>query len=63
MRATARCQELGDGSGNVIVELPSYLLEANDMDVNGVLSVELIAGALVLRTIRDAEDTQSLGSL
>lgn len=54
MRKTVKCQDPGDGSGDVIIDLPSDLLEIMDLDLGDSLSIELVDGAIVLRPIRDA---------
>lgn len=55
MRTTVKCQDPGDGSGDVIIDLPSDLLESMNLDLGDSLSIELVEGAIVLRPIRDAD--------
>lgn len=56
VQTTVKCQDPGDGSGDVIIELPSDLLESMNLDIGDSLSIELVDGAIVLRPIR-AGDT------
>lgn len=49
-----RCQDLGDDTGDVIVELPPNVLVAMDVGLGDSLTLELIDGAIVLRPIRHA---------
>lgn len=55
VRTTVKCQDPGDGSGDVIIDLPSDLLESMNLDLGDSLSIELVEGAIVLRPIRDAD--------
>jgi antitoxin ChpS len=57
-RKTVKCQDPGDGSGDVIIDLPSDLFEIMNLDLGDSLSVELVDGAIVLKPIRNA-DTHS----
>ncbi|UBY95853.1 AbrB/MazE/SpoVT family DNA-binding domain-containing protein [Pseudomonas cannabina pv. alisalensis] len=57
-RTTVKCQDPGDGSGDVVIGLPPDLLESMSLNLGDSLSIELIKGAIVLRPIRDA-DTHS----
>lgn len=52
-----KCQDPGDGSGDVIVDLPPDILEAMNVGLGDSLSIEVINGLIVLRPILDA-DTQ-----
>ena len=50
---TVQCQDPGDGSGDVIIDLPSALLESMNLDLGDSLSIELVDGVIVLTPIRD----------
>ncbi|MEX6664739.1 MULTISPECIES: AbrB/MazE/SpoVT family DNA-binding domain-containing protein [Pseudomonas] len=58
VRTIVKCQDLGDGSGDVIIDLPPDVLAAINVGLGDSLSIELVNGAIVLRPIRDA-NTQS----
>jgi antitoxin ChpS len=47
-RWTVRCQDPADGSGDVIIDLPSELLASLGLNIGDVLTVEVIDGAIVL---------------
>lgn len=51
---TVTCQDPGDDSGDVIIELPSDLLESMNLGVGDSLSIESVDGTIVLRPARDA---------
>lgn len=55
IRAIVKCQDPGDDTGDVIVELPSDVLAGMDVGLGDSLSIELMDGAIVLRPIRHAE--------
>tara|TARA_R110000796_G_scaffold186678_2_gene303601 strand:- start:28255 stop:28443 length:189 start_codon:yes stop_codon:yes gene_type:complete len=54
-RTIVKCQDPGDDSGDVIVELPQDVLAGMDVGFGDSLSLELIDGAIVLRPISHAE--------
>ena len=58
VRTLLKCQDPGDGSGDVIIDLPPDVLAAINVGLGDSLSIELVNGAIVLRPIRDA-NTQS----
>ncbi|MBZ9783777.1 AbrB/MazE/SpoVT family DNA-binding domain-containing protein [Pseudomonas sp. REP124] len=58
VRATVICQDPGDGSGDVIIDLPPDVLAAMSVGLGDLLTIELVEGAIVLKPIRDA-DTNS----
>ncbi|MNF10682.1 hypothetical protein D3C80_2117000 [compost metagenome] len=58
VRTTVKCQDPGDGSGDVIRDLPPDVLAAMNVGLGDLLTIELVAGSIVLRPIRDA-DTKS----
>lgn len=55
LRKTVKCQDPGDGSGDVIIDLPSDLLEVMNLGLGDSLSIELVDGEIVLRPIRDTD--------
>lgn len=56
VRAVVKCQDPGDGSGDVVIDLPPDILAAMNVGLGDSLSIELINGVVVLRPIRDADD-------
>jgi antitoxin ChpS len=58
VRATLKCQDPGDGSGDVIIDIPPDVLSAMNVGLVDLLTIELIEGSMVLKPIRDA-DTKS----
>ena len=54
VRTMVKCQDPGDGSGDVIIDLPPVVLAAINVGLGDFLSIELVNGAIVLRPIRDA---------
>ena len=46
------CSDAGDGSGDVIVELPTELLENMGLRIGDELTLEMISGSIVLKPIR-----------
>jgi len=55
MRTTVTCQDAGDGSGDVIIDLPDDILESMALKVGDLLSIELIDGSIVLKPVGDAQ--------
>lgn len=53
----AKCQDPGDGSGDVIIDLPPEMLAAMGVGIGDLLSVELVDGLIVLKKVRDDERT------
>lgn len=51
---TAICQDPGDGSGDVITDLPPDMLAAMGVGIGDLLSIELVDGLIVLKKLRDA---------
>jgi hypothetical protein len=47
-RWTVVCLDAGDGSGDLIVELPPELLEMMELDIGDELSLEELNGTIVL---------------
>jgi antitoxin ChpS len=53
---TAICQDSGDGSGDLIVDLPPDLIASLRLEVGDVLTMEVILGAIVLtRKSKDSD--------
>ena len=50
-----KCQDPGDGSGDVIIDLPDDILERMDLHIGDSLTIELIGGSIVLKPILDAD--------
>jgi hypothetical protein len=57
VRTIVKCQDSGDGSRDVIIDLPSDILAKTNVGLNDSLSIALINGVIVLRPTLDA-DTQ-----
>lgn len=55
MRTTVKCHDPGDGSGDVIIDLPDNILGRMDLHIGDSLIIELIGGSIVLKPIRDAD--------
>ncbi|WP_241507420.1 hypothetical protein [Pseudomonas sp. AFG_SD02_1510_Pfu_092] len=45
---TVKCQDPGDGSGDVIIDLPQDVLKALNVELGDLLSVELVNGPIEL---------------
>tara|TARA_R110000823_G_scaffold255675_1_gene377694 strand:- start:256 stop:444 length:189 start_codon:yes stop_codon:yes gene_type:complete len=56
VRTIVKCQDPGDDTGDVIVELPPDILAELNVGLGDSLSIDLIDGAIVLRPIRHAEE-------
>lgn len=54
VRTTVICQDPGDGSGDVIIDLPQDVLAAMNLGLGDLLTIELVEGSIVLKPIRDA---------
>lgn len=54
VRTTVKCQDPGDGSGDLIIDLSQDVLIALNVGLGDLLSVELVNGAIELRPIRAA---------
>lgn len=61
VRIIVECKDPGDGSEDVIIDLPSDVLAAVNVGSGDSLSIELVNEAILLRPIRDA-DTRPSGS-
>ncbi|WP_268799577.1 AbrB/MazE/SpoVT family DNA-binding domain-containing protein [Pseudomonas huanghezhanensis] len=55
MQTTVVCQDPGDGSGNVIINLHPDALKALNTGLSDSLSIELADGSLVLKPIREVD--------
>jgi hypothetical protein len=58
VRTTVKCQDPGDGFGDVIIDLHDDILERMGLNIGDSLTIELIDGTIMLKPIRDA-DAQS----
>lgn len=56
-RWTVKCQDPGDGSGDVIIDLPPDLLASLGLSTGDVLTIEVIDGAIVL-TAKSSDSTR-----
>ena len=52
---TVKCQDPDDGSGDVIVDLPTDILRELNLAIGDKLSIELADGVIVLRPIREPD--------
>ena len=52
-RTTVKCQDPGDGSGDVIIDLPPDILKEMNLAVGDKLSIELVDSVIVLRPVRE----------
>lgn len=57
MPMTVKCQDPGDGTGDLIVDLPPEILKQLDLDVGDQLNIEVIDGVIVLTPVREANPT------
>lgn len=55
VRTTVKCQDAGDGSGDVIIDLPDDIVESMALNVGDLLSIELIDGSIVLKPVADTQ--------
>lgn len=55
LQAIVRCEDPGDGSGDVIIDLPSEILAAMNISLGDLLTVEMVNGSILLKPIRDAD--------
>jgi antitoxin ChpS len=55
---TSICQDSGDGSGDVIVDIPPELIARLGLDAGDMLKIEVIDGVIVLTPkLRDSAPT------
>ncbi|MGE8062461.1 AbrB/MazE/SpoVT family DNA-binding domain-containing protein [Pseudomonas sp. NPDC089547] len=55
-RATVKCQDAGDGTGEVIVELPDDIIKSMGLKIGDSLNIELADGAIVLTPVGGASN-------
>ncbi|ELP97373.1 hypothetical protein [Pseudomonas syringae] len=55
MQTKVVCQNPGDGSGDVIIDLHPDVLKALNIGLGDSLSIELVDGSLVLEPIREVD--------
>lgn len=55
MQTTVVCQEPGDSSGDVIINLHPDVLKALNIGLGDSLSIKLADGSLVLKPIREVD--------
>lgn len=56
-RAIVKCQDVGDGTEDVIVELPDDILESMGLKIGDSLSIELVGGAIVHTPVGEASSS------
>ena len=54
MRTTVVCQDPGDGSGEIIIEIPPDVLKAMSIDLGDSLRITFVDEALVLEPVRES---------
>lgn len=55
VRTIVKCQDPGDGRGDVIIDLPPDVLVALNVGLGDLLSIELVEGSIVIKPIRNAD--------
>lgn len=55
MQTTLVCQDPGDDSGDVIIDLRPDVLKAMNVGLGDSLSIELADGSMVLKPIREVK--------
>lgn len=55
MQTTVVCQDPGDDSGDVIIDLHPDVLKAMNVGLGDSLSIELADGSMVLKPIREVK--------
>nr|WP_314576466.1 AbrB/MazE/SpoVT family DNA-binding domain-containing protein [uncultured Pseudomonas sp.] len=55
MQTTVLCQDPGDSSGDVIIDLHPDVLKTLNIGLGDSLSIELAEGSLVLKPIREVD--------
>ncbi|KAB0485752.1 antitoxin ChpS [Pseudomonas reinekei] len=55
MRTTVVCQDPGDGSGEIIIEIPPDVLKAMSIGLGDSLRIKFVDGAIVLEPDRDVD--------
>ncbi|AGA76037.1 AbrB family transcriptional regulator [Pseudomonas plecoglossicida] len=57
-RMFVKCLDAGDGSGDIIVELPDNVMEAIGLKSGDMLSIEKADDVIVLKPTRNAPSTE-----
>jgi len=55
MQTAVVCQDPGDGSGDVIIDLDPDVLRIMNVGLGDLLSIELVDGAMVLKPTREVD--------
>lgn len=55
VQRTVICQDPGDGSGDLVIEIPQHVLESMKVVPGDSLNMEIVDGVLVLSAIHDLE--------
>lgn len=55
VQTNVTCEDPGDGSGDVIIDLPPDVLAAMNVGLGDSLSIELIDGSVVLKPLRGTD--------
>lgn len=53
VRTIVKCQDSGDGSEDILINLPSYVLTALNLGLGDLLGIELVDAMKVLKPVRD----------
>ncbi|TRX76400.1 AbrB/MazE/SpoVT family DNA-binding domain-containing protein [Pseudomonas mangiferae] len=61
-RTAVKCEDPGDGSGDMIVDLPPEILEAMNLRIGDSLSIEVEQGIIVLKPIRNTGSRKAVFS-
>ncbi|UUY07703.1 AbrB/MazE/SpoVT family DNA-binding domain-containing protein [Pseudomonas sp. J452] len=51
----AICHDAGDGSGDLILEIPPSIIQAMGLRIGDSVELEIVDGLLVLTPLRDAQ--------
>lgn len=52
---TAVCHDAGDGSGDLLIEIPPSIIQAMGLRIGDSVELEIVDGLLVLTPFRDAQ--------
>lgn len=52
VRTIVKCQDPGDGSGDVIIDLPPDILAEMNVDLGDLLTIEWVGASIMLKPIR-----------
>lgn len=61
LQTTVQCQVADDGSGDLIVNLPTEALSAIGWKLGDLLSIERVNNEIVLKRIREGSDSGDEG--